>query len=85
MATLENLNQRLSYILGENMAKQMQADGIDIDVEALAQAVTDVYSGNPSALTLEQKEKTVEDIQKLLQTEEACNDEEGSCSTGCCS
>ncbi len=84
MAKLETLTQRLSYIVGENMAKQMHADGVDIDADALADAVKDVFAGNPSALTLEDKEKVVEEMQKLSQ---AADNEEKSCCSGnsnCC-
>jgi len=83
MMALETLTQRLSYIVGENMTKQMQADGVELDPIALAQAVNDVLSGNPSALTLEDKESVVAEIQKLAQ---ANDDEKESCcsNTDCC-
>lgn len=63
--SLDTLNQRLSYIVGENMATQLKNDGIELDSDALVLAVQDVIAGNPSRLTEALKRKTVEEIQKL--------------------
>jgi FKBP-type peptidyl-prolyl cis-trans isomerase FklB len=70
-AALETLNQRLSYIVGENMATQLKNDGIDLDTDALVLAVNDVMAGNPSQLTEDVKRSTVEEIQKLSQAQQA--------------
>jgi len=82
---LETLNQRLSYIVGENMATQLKNDGLDLDTDALVLAVNDVMAGNASRLTEELKRSTVEEIQKLTQEQQsaeqagkaAINQEEG--------
>lgn len=82
---LETLNQRLSYIVGENMATQLKNDGIELDTDALVMAVSDVIAGNPSQLTEDVKRSTVEEIQKLSQAQQqaaqaeqsAKNSEEG--------
>lgn len=84
-ATLETLNQRLSYIVGENMATQLKNDSIELDTDALMLAVNDVLAGNESQLTEEVKRSTVEEIQKLSQEQQqaanakksAKNSEEG--------
>lgn len=68
---LETLNQRLSYIVGENMATQLKNDGIDLDTDALVLAVKDVMAGNPSQLTEDVKRSTVEEIQKLSQAQQS--------------
>lgn len=68
--SLETLNQRLSYIVGENMATQLKNDGIDLDTGALVLAVADVVAGNPSRLTEDVKRSTVEEIQKLSQAQQ---------------
>ncbi len=64
---LESLNQRLSYIVGENMATQLKNDGIELDTDALVLAVADFAAGNPSRLTDEDKKHTVEEMQKIHQ------------------
>ncbi len=64
---LETMNQRLSYIVGENMANQLKADGIVLDTDALVMAVSDVMAEKPSRLSEDEKRKTVEEIQKIGQ------------------
>jgi FKBP-type peptidyl-prolyl cis-trans isomerase FklB len=64
---LDTLTQRLSYIVGENMAHQLKNDGLTLDAAAVAQAVNDVMAGNPSRLTDAEKRSTVEQVQKESQ------------------
>lgn len=65
--TLDTLTQRLSYIVGENMAHQLKNDGLALDADAVALAVKDVMTGNPSRLTDAEKRSTVEQVQKESQ------------------
>jgi FKBP-type peptidyl-prolyl cis-trans isomerase FklB len=65
--TLETLTQRLSYIVGENMAHQLKNDGIELDTDAVALAINDVFAGNPSRLSEADKRSTVEQVQKESQ------------------
>ena len=68
MATqLDSLTQRLSYIVGENMANQLKNDGLALDAEAVALAVSDVMTGNSSRLSDAEKRSTVEQVQKESQ------------------
>ncbi len=83
MATkLETLNQRLSYIVGENMATQLKNDGVVLDTEALVLAVTDGLEGNASQLSDDVKRSTIEEMQKISQEKQAVanakNQEEGA-------
>jgi FKBP-type peptidyl-prolyl cis-trans isomerase FklB len=64
---LNTLTQRLSYIVGENMAHQLKNDGLALDADAIALAVNDVMAGNPSRLTDAEKRSTVEQVQKESQ------------------
>jgi FKBP-type peptidyl-prolyl cis-trans isomerase FklB len=64
---LNTLTQRLSYIVGENMAHQLKNDALELDAEAVALAVSDVMAGNPSRLTEAEKRSTVEQVQKESQ------------------
>ncbi|HIE90700.1 MAG: FKBP-type peptidyl-prolyl cis-trans isomerase [Methylophilaceae bacterium] len=68
---LETLNQRLSYIVGENMATQLKNDGLELNTDALVLAVNDVMAGDKSRLTEEVKKSTVEEIQKLSQEQQS--------------
>lgn len=64
---LDTLIQRLSYIVGENMAHQLKNDGLDIDPTALALAISDVMSDTPSRLSDAEKRSTIEEVQKYSQ------------------
>lgn len=64
---LNTLTQRLSYIVGENMAHQLKNDALELDAAAVALAVSDVMAGNPSRLTEAEKRSTVEQVQKESQ------------------
>lgn len=64
---LNTLTQRLSYIVGENMAHQLKNDGLDLDADAIALAINDVMAGNPSRLSDADKRNTVEQAQKESQ------------------
>jgi FKBP-type peptidyl-prolyl cis-trans isomerase FklB len=64
---LNTLTQRLSYIVGENMAHQLKNDGLDLDTDAIALAINDVMAGNPSRLSDAEKRSTVEQVQKESQ------------------
>lgn len=66
--SLDTLTQRLSYIVGENMAHQLQNDGLALDADAVALAVSDVMAGNPSRLSDTEKRSTVEQVQKESQS-----------------
>jgi len=65
------------------MANQLKADGLEIDTEALTLGVNDVLAGNEPALSFEDKEKVVEEIQKLSSAQD---DAEKECCSGngCC-
>lgn len=60
---LDSLIQRLSYIVGENMAHQLKNDGLSLDTAALSLAIDDVMGGKPSRLTDDEKRSTVEQVQ----------------------
>lgn len=64
---LETLTQRLSYIVGENLAHQLKNDGLALDAEVVALAVKDVMSDQPSRLTDDEKRSTVEQVQQESQ------------------
>jgi FKBP-type peptidyl-prolyl cis-trans isomerase len=61
---LETLDQRLSYIVGENMAAQFKRDGIVLDVTALSLAVEDVQAEKESRLSEDDKRATITEIQQ---------------------
>lgn len=72
---LASLDQRLSYIVGENMAAQFTRDGIVLDTDALALAVDDVAAGNESRLSEDDKRSTIAEIQKRSQDKQKAESE----------
>lgn len=68
---LTSLKQRLSYIVGENMATQLKNDGVELDTDALVMAVSDVLAGNASRLSEADKRATIEEMQKISQEKQA--------------
>lgn len=64
---LTTLTQRLSYIVGENMAHQLKNDGLSLDTAALSLAIDDVMGDKPSRLSDEEKRSTVEQVQQESQ------------------
>jgi FKBP-type peptidyl-prolyl cis-trans isomerase FklB len=64
---LNTLTQRLSYIVGENMAHQLKGDGLALDTDVIALAINDVMAGNPSRMTDDEKRNTVEQVQSESQ------------------
>lgn len=76
---LDTLTQRLSYIVGENMAHQLKNDGLDLDTDALVMAINDVTAGSPSRLSETDKRNTVEEVQKVAQAkQQAANTEKSA-------
>ena len=54
----------LGYQVGGQLAAQIRDGGIDLDPDAFAQAIADVLSGRPPALTSEQMEAALEKLQQ---------------------
>jgi FKBP-type peptidyl-prolyl cis-trans isomerase len=75
---LDTLTQRLSYIVGENMATQLKNDGLELDTDALVLALNDVYAGNASRLSEAEKRSTVEQVQQESQEKQTAANAEKS-------
>jgi FKBP-type peptidyl-prolyl cis-trans isomerase len=75
---LNSLTQRLSYIVGENMATQLKNDGLELDTDALVLALNDVYAGNASRLSEAEKRSTVEQVQQESQEKQTAANAEKS-------
>lgn len=67
---LESNVQQMSYIFGENMGRELalaKKEGVEVDIKAFTRAVEDQLTDKPSALSPEQKQKAVEEFQKVLE------------------
>ena len=66
-ASLASLEQKLSYIVGTNLASQFKRDELTLDVEAFNLAVSDVLSDTESRLSQEQIQEAVATVQQQAQ------------------
>jgi FKBP-type peptidyl-prolyl cis-trans isomerase FklB len=64
---LDSLEQKLSYIVGTNLAGQFKRDELNLDVEAFTMAVNDVLAGTESRLSQEQIQEAVAIVQQQAQ------------------
>jgi FKBP-type peptidyl-prolyl cis-trans isomerase FklB len=64
---LAGLEQKLSYIVGTNLASQFKRDELTLDVDAFNLAVSDVLSGTESRLSQEQIQEAVATVQQQAQ------------------
>lgn len=63
-AQLESVEQRLSYMVGNNMAKQFKRDEVQIDTAALQAGISDAYEDKESRLSEEQIQETIATLQE---------------------
>jgi FKBP-type peptidyl-prolyl cis-trans isomerase FklB len=64
---LESIDQKLSYIVGINLAGQFKKDGINLDTTAFQMAVEDIKNESGSRLSQEEIQKTITAMQKQAQ------------------
>lgn len=64
VAKLETLEQKVNYIVGQNMALNLQQSGLTLEPEAFAQGLRDVRNGAESRLTDEEKEVVMQTFQE---------------------
>jgi len=64
---LESVEQRLSYMVGDNMAQQFIRDGVELNLAALTAGINDAVAGKESRLTEEQVQQTIATLQERAQ------------------
>lgn len=70
-APLETLDQRLSYIMGVNLATQFKRDDIKMDFDAMKLAFDEVMNDKEQSLSDEEKRKTIAEIRKISAEKQA--------------
>ncbi|MGY9054011.1 MAG: FKBP-type peptidyl-prolyl cis-trans isomerase [Alphaproteobacteria bacterium] len=73
IAPLETVEQRFSYLVGLQLADRLKQQGLgaELDVDAFAQAMRDVFSGTSSRLTPEEAKATIEAMQAAAAEKDA--------------
>ncbi|MFC6999394.1 FKBP-type peptidyl-prolyl cis-trans isomerase [Rufibacter roseus] len=64
---LKNLQEKISYIIGRDMAANFKKQGIDIEPEALLAGLKEAISGTPSKLSQEEVQSTMMQLQMQMQ------------------
>lgn len=70
-APLETLDQRLSYIMGSNLASQFKRDDVKFDFDAFKLAVDEVMEDKTHSLSDDEKRKSITEIQKRSAAKQA--------------
>lgn len=65
-AKIATLEQKVSYIIGQNMAKSLQQNGVTLESDAFLLAVSDVKSNTPSRISEEDTKKSMEEMQQKV-------------------
>jgi FKBP-type peptidyl-prolyl cis-trans isomerase FklB len=64
---LQSLDQKLSYIVGINLAGQFKRDGVNLDLAAFQMAVEDIKNETGSKLSEEEVKQTIATMQQQAQ------------------
>ncbi len=83
--TLETREQKLSYVFGQNVGSQLQAQDVPIDIDVFAQGVDDAVSGADSKMSDEEimnllqsyQEEQMAERQAMMEEAAEKNKEEG--------
>ncbi|MGJ8681297.1 FKBP-type peptidyl-prolyl cis-trans isomerase [Paraglaciecola sp.] len=67
---LASLEQKLSYIVGTNLAGQFKRDDISLDINAFKMAIDDVKAGTDSRLTQEEIQTAIQTMQQAAQAKQ---------------
>ena len=65
--TLDTIDQRLSYMVGNNMANQFRRDGVELDLDALKLGIEDTLADKESRLSQDQVRDTITEMQARAQ------------------
>jgi FKBP-type peptidyl-prolyl cis-trans isomerase len=63
---ITSLEQKVSYVIGQNMAKSLQQNGVALESDAFMLAVDDVKKGTPSRISEEETKKVMEEMQQKV-------------------
>ncbi|NDD38807.1 MAG: FKBP-type peptidyl-prolyl cis-trans isomerase, partial [Verrucomicrobia bacterium] len=75
--TLKDDKDKVSYSIGLNIGKSMKQEGLEINPDALAAAMKDVFAGTKPQLTDEEVQAVMQDFQKKMMAKQMAAREEG--------
>ena len=65
--TLNTLKEKISYIIGRDMAGNFSKQGIEIEADQLLAGLKDAIAGKPSALSAEETQNTMMQLQQEME------------------
>lgn len=68
-AALDTEKQRFSYAVGIQIGQSLKQDGLDVDADALGQAISDVLNDRSPQLSMEEMQAAVQTFQERVQAE----------------
>jgi FKBP-type peptidyl-prolyl cis-trans isomerase FklB len=63
---LTNLKDKISYVIGRDMAENLRKQGIDVEAEAFVQGMKEVMAGKPSALSPAEVQQAMMALQQSI-------------------
>ena len=75
--TLKTDKDKVSYSIGLNIGRSMKTEGLDINPDALAAAMKDVFAGTKPQLTEEEIQTVMQNFQKEMMAKRSKSQEEG--------
>ncbi|MBA9079400.1 FKBP-type peptidyl-prolyl cis-trans isomerase [Rufibacter quisquiliarum] len=70
---LKDLSQKISYIIGRDMAANFKKQGIDIEPESLLFGLKEALAGTPSKLSQEEVQSSMMQLQLQMQEKQQAN------------
>ncbi|AYA36461.1 FKBP-type peptidyl-prolyl cis-trans isomerase [Hymenobacter oligotrophus] len=67
---LTSLKQQISYIIGRDLARNFAQQGLDLDIETLAQSLKEALSGQQSRLSPQQMQAAMQQFQQQMAEQE---------------
>ncbi|MBK0402676.1 FKBP-type peptidyl-prolyl cis-trans isomerase [Adhaeribacter sp. BT258] len=64
---MNTLKEKISYIIGRDMASNFSKQGIEIEADALLSGLKDAMAGKPSALSAEETQQTMMQLQQEME------------------
>ncbi len=75
--TLKDEKDKVSYSIGLNIGRSMKQEGLDLNPDALAAAMKDVFAGAKPQLTDEEIQTIMQEFQKKMMAKQLASREEG--------
>ena len=70
---LETVEQKASYTLASDIAQNLKSQGLEIDIDAFTQGLTDVFENNTPKMTEQEKAQAIKAIKQKVMAKQLAN------------